>query len=55
MRDAIRKEINGLFDNSTFLNSETTSPTDKVIPVQLPRKAKVNTHNRPDKLKARIC
>ena len=31
--DAIRKEINGLFDNGTFLTSEMALPTDEVIPV----------------------
>ena len=55
MGDAIRKEINGLFDNSTFLTSEMILPTDEIIPVKLALKAKMNAHGRLDKLKARIC
>ena len=34
--NAIRKEINGLFDNGTF---EVTLPSDEIIPVKLALKA----------------
>ena len=53
--DASRKEINGIFDNGTFLPSEMTLPTDEVIPVKLALKAKMNAHGGLDKFKDRIC
>ena len=53
--DAIRKEINGLFDHGTFLTSEITLPTDEVIPVKLALKAKMNAHGGLDEHRARFC
>ena len=52
--DVVRKEINGLFDNGTFLTSEMILPTDDVIPVKVALKAKMNAHGGLDKLKVRI-
>ena len=53
--DAIRKEIQGLFDNDTFDTDEKSLPADKVLPVKLELKVKLNAHGGLDKLKARIC
>ena len=53
--DAIRKEIQGLFDNDTFDTNEKALPADEVIPVKLALKVKLNAYGGLDKLKARIC
>ena len=52
--EAIRKEINGLFDSGAFEVTERSLPADEVIPVKLALKAKLNSHGGLDKLKARI-
>ena len=49
--EAIRKEINDLFDNGTFEVKERSLPADEVIPVKLALKAKLNSHGGLDKLK----
>ena len=48
--EAIRKEINGLFDNRTFEVTERSLPADEVSPVKLA----LNSHGGLDKLKARV-
>ena len=53
--EAIRKEINGLFDNGTFELTEMALPADEVIPVKLALKTKLNSYGGLDKLKARVC
>ena len=53
--DAIRKEIQGLFDNDTFDIHKKVLPADEVIPAKCAFKTKLNSYGGLDKLKARIC
>ena len=53
--EAIRKEMNGLFNNGTFEGREMSLFADKIIPVKLALKAKLISHGGLDKLKARVC
>ena len=52
--DAIRKEIQGLFDNDSF-DTNKALLADKIIPVKCAFKTKLNSYGGVDKLKARIC
>ena len=53
--EAIRSEINGLFDNDTFILDEKPLPADEIIPAKLACKTKLNIYGGLDKLKARVC
>ena len=52
--DAIRAEINGLFDSGTFLLNDKPLPADETIPTKLAMNTKLNSYGGLDKLKARI-
>ena len=40
--EAIRKKVNGLFDNGTFEVTERSLPADEVIQIKLAFKSKIN-------------
>ena len=52
---AIRKKINGLFDNGTFEVTEMSLPANEIITVKFALQAKLNSPGGLDKLKARVC
>ena len=52
---AILGEIQGLFWNDIFDPNERPLQADKILPVELALKTKLNLYSGLDKLKARVC